>query len=64
MVQNDTFIFRNTPSDVSVKIDGVTCVTQTAIDTKVVCVTGPHAGSIDTDVEVEVSGNGIAQEVG
>ena len=32
-------------------------------DTELECVTGPHAGSVVADVEVEVSGNGIAQEV-
>jgi hypothetical protein len=33
------------------------------VDTEIECVTGPHRGSINTKVDVEVSGNGIAGEV-
>lgn len=32
-------------------------------DIEVVCVTGPHIGSVDANVEVQVSANGIAMEV-
>ena len=32
-------------------------------DTELECITGPHAGSVVADVKVEVSGNGIAEEV-
>ena len=61
-----SFIFvtyRSVPGDVSVTIAGSSCTVSTATDTELECVTGPHAGSVVADVKVEVSGNGIAQEV-
>ena len=54
---------RSIPGDVSVTIAGSSCTVSTATDTELECVTGPHAGSVVADVKVEVSGNGIAQEV-
>lgn len=53
----------STVSSVSVMIDDVECVVSTVSNTEVVCDTGPHMGSIDATVEVQISGNGIAQEV-
>lgn len=44
-------------------IDDVECVASSVTNTEIVCVTGPHMGSIDAKVEVQVSGNGIAEEV-
>ena len=55
--------YRSIPGDVSVTIAGSSCTVSTATDTELECVTGPHAGSVVADVKVEVSGNGIAQEV-
>ncbi|XP_053372863.1 fibrocystin-L-like [Mercenaria mercenaria] len=55
--------FGSVVGDVNVMIDDVECVVSTATETEVVCVTGPHLGSVDTKVEVQVSGNGIANEV-
>ena len=55
--------FRSTLSSVGVMLDDVACVASSVDDTEVVCVTGPHMGSVDTKVEVQISGNGIAEEV-
>ena len=44
-------------------INGVECVAASVTSTQIVCTTGPHQGSIDAKVEVQVSGNGIANEV-
>jgi hypothetical protein len=44
-------------------IDDIECVASSVIATQIVCTTGPHAGSVDTKVEVQVSGNGVAEEV-
>ena len=54
---------RSSSADVSVTIDGSSCSVTTVTNTELECVTGPHAGSGVTRVEVEVSGNGIAEEV-
>ena len=45
-------------------IDGSTCTVSSVGNTQIECVTGPHMGSYSAKVEVEVGGNGIAQEVG
>ena len=45
------------------RIGGAACSVTSASNTELECVTGPHMGSTDTVVEVEVSGNGIAEEV-
>ena len=39
------------------------CAVTSASNTELECVTGPHMGSAVTVVEVEVAGNGIAEEV-
>ena len=57
------FICSSSTSDLDVTIDGATCTVTSANNTQLECVTGPHMGSVDTKVEVEVSGNGIAEEV-
>ena len=44
-------------------IGGADCAVTTASNTELECVTGPHMGSAVTVVEVEVAGNGIAEEV-
>ena len=44
-------------------IGGAYCVVTSASNTELECVTGPHMGSAVTVVEVEVAGNGIAEEV-
>ncbi|KAL3885610.1 hypothetical protein ACJMK2_025660 [Sinanodonta woodiana] len=54
--------FGTTAGEVSVTIDGSTCTVSSVTDTVIVCVTGPHYGSIKTKVRVEVSGNGIAKQ--
>ncbi|KAH3704519.1 hypothetical protein DPMN_079575 [Dreissena polymorpha] len=48
---------------VSVMIDGAECIVGGVINSMIECVTGPHAGSVVAMVEVQISGNGIAQEV-
>ena len=55
---------RSNTADVSVMIDGSTCTVSSVGNTQIECVTGPHIGSYSAKVEVEVGGNGIAQEVG
>ena len=45
------------------RIGGTACSVTSASNTELECVTRPHMGSVDTVVEVEVSGNGIAEEV-
>lgn len=55
--------FSSDLGSVSVEIDGTACVVSNVIDTEIECDTGPHLGSADAKVEVQVSGNGIAQEV-
>ena len=45
-------------------IDGSTCTVSSVGNTQIECETGPHLGSYSAKVEVEVGGNGIAQEVG
>ena len=55
--------FSTVSGDVSVEIDGTACVVSSVTDTEIECVTGPHKGSVTTKVEVQVSGNGIAEEV-
>jgi len=56
---------RTTQGDVSVEIDGAICVVTSVIDTAIECDTGSHAGSVDdATVEVQINGNGIAEEVG
>ncbi|XP_060603397.1 fibrocystin-L-like isoform X3 [Ruditapes philippinarum] len=54
--------FGTVPGNVKVEIDGTVCVVSSVVDTEIECVTGPHRGSINTKVDVEVSGNGIAGE--
>ncbi|KAL3886657.1 hypothetical protein ACJMK2_026637 [Sinanodonta woodiana] len=54
--------FGTTTGSVSVTIDGSTCTVSSVTDTVIVCVTGPHSGSIKTKVRVEISGNGIAKQ--
>ena len=44
-------------------IGGADCAVTSASNTELECVTGPHMGSAVTVVEVEVAGNGIAEEV-
>ncbi|XP_053388767.1 fibrocystin-L-like isoform X2 [Mercenaria mercenaria] len=46
-----------------VEIDGVSCMLSNISNTEIRCITGPHIGSIQTKVEVQVSHNGIANEV-
>ena len=55
--------YSSTPGDISVTIDGADCAVTSASNTELECVTGPHMGSAVTVVEVEVAGNGIAEEV-
>ena len=57
------FIFRTNTADVGVMIDGAACSVTMVTDSELECETGPHSGSINAKVEVEVAGNGIAQEV-
>ena len=45
-------------------INGTACTVTTVADSELECETGPHFGSVRAQVEVEVAGNGIAQEVG
>ncbi|XP_045210443.2 fibrocystin-L-like isoform X2 [Mercenaria mercenaria] len=54
--------FGSVVNDVNVMIDDVECDVSTVTDTEIVCVTGPHLGSVDAKVEVQISGNGIAKE--
>ncbi|KAL4228553.1 Fibrocystin-L [Mactra antiquata] len=54
--------FGNVAGSVSVSIDDAECIVNTVSDTEIVCVTGEHPGSVDKNVEVQVAGNGIAQE--
>ncbi|KAL3886654.1 hypothetical protein ACJMK2_026634, partial [Sinanodonta woodiana] len=54
--------FGTTAGLVHVTIGGSTCTVSSVTDTVIVCVTGPHSGSIKTKVRVEVSGNGIAKQ--
>lgn len=56
--------FRSVVGNVDVIIDNSECVVSTVTDVQLVCVTGPHMGSVEAKVEVQVSGNGIAGEVG
>ena len=44
-------------------IDGARCSVNNISNTELECVTGSHAGSVHAKVEVEVDGNGIAEEV-
>ena len=44
-------------------IDGATCTVTAVTNTELECETGPHYGSVRAKVEVEVAGNGIAEEV-
>ena len=55
--------YSSTPGDISVTIGGADCAVISASNTELECVTGPHMGSAVTVVEVEVAGNGIAEEV-
>ena len=55
--------YSSTPGDISVTIGGADCAVTSASNTELECVTGPHMGSAVTVVEVEVAGNGIAEEV-
>lgn len=55
--------FSSDLGSVSVEIDGAVCVVSNVIDTEIECDTGSHLGSANSKVEVQVSGNGIAQEV-
>lgn len=57
------FFDRLDKAAVSVMIDGVVCTVNAVINTELECETGQHTGSVRAMVEVEVSGNGIAQEV-
>jgi hypothetical protein len=54
---------RSVIGNVEVMINAVECVATSVTSTQIVCTTGPHPGSIDTKVEVQISGNGIADEV-
>lgn len=56
-------LYRSVVGNVEVKIDSSECIVSTVTDNEIVCVTGPHIGSIETKVEVQISGNGIAGEV-
>ena len=55
--------FRSNEADVSVMIDGAECNVINVTSTELECETSSHYGSVDAKVEVEVSGNGIAEEV-
>ena len=44
-------------------IDGASCNVNSVSNSELECETGPHAGSMNAKVEVEVGGNGIAEEV-
>ncbi|XP_052286416.1 fibrocystin-L-like [Dreissena polymorpha] len=46
----------------SVSIDGAACTPTSVSDTQIQCQTGAHSGSVDSKVEVQISGNGIAEE--
>ncbi|XP_052805044.1 fibrocystin-L-like isoform X2 [Mya arenaria] len=54
--------FGTTQGDISVIIDGAECEVTAVVDNAIECDTGSHSGSVDASVEVQVSGNGIAQE--
>lgn len=54
--------FGTTLNDVSVEIDGTSCVATSVTDSEIQCVTGAHAGSVVASIEVQIAGNGIAQE--
>lgn len=54
--------FGNDMGDILIKIDNVICIVTKVNDTGLECETGPHHGSFDAVVEVELSGNGIAKE--
>ncbi|XP_060573258.1 fibrocystin-L-like isoform X2 [Ruditapes philippinarum] len=54
--------FGSVIGNVEVMINAVECVATSVTSTQIVCTTGPHPGSIDTKIEVQISGNGIADE--
>ena len=56
-------VYRTNAADVSVVINGTACNVTTVTDSELECETGSHSGSVRAQVEVQVAGNGIAQEV-
>ncbi|KAL4228989.1 Fibrocystin-L [Mactra antiquata] len=54
--------FGSDTNSVTVEIDGSECTVNTVTDTEIVCTTGSHLGSTVAKVEVQISGNGIAEE--